>query len=211
MTEAHIRFLQEEAKRLGDENQDLREELRALRESVHALSSLYYVSQNIDAHTDVFALLTNILDAAVSVLKASDGSLMLVDEQTNELVFTVVRGSAATTLPGYRLPPGQGIAGAVAQHRKPEIVLDVRRDPRFYAHVDESIGFKTRSMVCVPITLDNGRTLGVIQILNKVSDRQFTQDDLDLMLVVAQLAATAIRRAERAGDRPVTNGGLTKS
>jgi GAF domain-containing protein len=53
-------------------------------------------------------------------------------------------------------------------------------------------------MVCVPIHLDDGRVLGVIEVLNKVSDREFTQDDLDLMLIVAQLAATAMRRAERA-------------
>lgn len=210
MTDENLRFLQEEAKRLSEENRELREELRALRESVHALSALYYVSQNIDSDTDALKLLSNILDAAMVVLKASDGSLMLMDEQTGELVFTVVRGTAASTLPGYRLPPGQGIAGAVAAQRKPEIVLDVRQDPRFYSLVDETIGFKTRSMVCVPICLDNGRTLGVIQILNKVSDRQFTQDDLDLMLVVAQLAATAIRRAERAGERTLNGSPLAK-
>lgn len=201
MTDESTRFLREECKRLAEENRDLREELRALRESVHALSALYYVSQTIDADTDVFRLLSNILDSALAALKASDGSLMLMDETTGELVFTVVRGAASNSLVGYRLPPGQGIAGAVAAHGRPEIVLDVRQDPRFYSLVDETIGFKTRSMVCVPITLDNGRTLGVMQILNKVSDRQFTQDDLDLMLVIAQLAATAIRRAERAGER----------
>lgn len=211
MTEDSLRFLKEEGKRLTEENRDLREELRALRESVHALSALYYITQNIDADTDALRLLSNILDSALAVLKASDGSLMLTDDQTGELVFTVVRGAASNSLVGYRLPAGQGIAGAVAAHRRPEIVLDVRQDPRFYSLVDEAIGFKTRSMVCVPICLDNGRTLGVIQILNKTSDRQFTQDDLDLMLVIAQLAATAIRRAERAGDRSAGNGDFIKS
>jgi GAF domain-containing protein len=200
MPDEATRFLQEEAKRLADENRELREELRALRESVHALSTLYYLSQNITAETDVFKLLSDILDTSMSVLKASDGSLMLVDEGTGELVFAVVRGTAADSLQGYRVPPGQGIGGAVAASRKPEIVMDVRRDPRFYSLVDETIGFRTRSMVCVPLVLDNGRVLGVIQVLNKVSDREFTQDDLDLMLVVAQLAVTAMHRAERAGD-----------
>jgi GAF domain-containing protein len=77
-------------------------------------------------------------------------------------------------------------------------VRDVRRDPRFYPEVDEVFGFKTRSMVCVPILLDDGRLLGIIEVLNKVSDGEFNQDDLDLILIVAQLAATAMRRAERA-------------
>jgi GAF domain-containing protein len=57
----------------------------------------------------------------------------------------------------------------------------------------------------VPVLLDDGRLLGLIQVLNQVTDREFDQDDLDLMLIVAQLAATAMRRAERvieAADRP---------
>jgi GAF domain-containing protein len=53
-------------------------------------------------------------------------------------------------------------------------------------------------MVAVPLQLDDGRVLGVIEVLNKVSDREFTQDDLDLLLIVAELSATAMRRAERA-------------
>jgi GAF domain-containing protein len=52
--------------------------------------------------------------------------------------------------------------------------------------------------VCVPVYLDDGRLLGVIEALNKVSDKEFTPDDMDLLLIVSQLAATAMRRAERA-------------
>jgi GAF domain-containing protein len=77
-------------------------------------------------------------------------------------------------------------------------VRDVRRDPRFYSQVDEAFGFNTRSAMCVPVYLDDGRVLGVIEVLNKTGDRDFTQDDLNLSLVVAALAATALRRAERA-------------
>jgi GAF domain-containing protein len=54
----------------------------------------------------------------------------------------------------------------------------------------------------VPVYLDESRVMGVIEVLNKVSDREFTQDDLNLMLVVAQLAAVAIHRAERAITPP---------
>ena len=58
----------------------------------------------------------------------------------------------------------------------PQAIHDVRRDPRFYAQVDEAFGFNTRSMVCVPVYLDDGRLLGVIEVLNKVSDKEFTPD-----------------------------------
>lgn len=199
------KFLKEEASRLAQENDDLRQAVVALRQSVRALSSLFYVSQRINPQVNVLALLSEILDTSLQVLKATDGSLMLVDEASGALVFTVVRGQAADGLVGYRLPPGLGIAGWVAQHHQPQVVRDVRRDPRFYPEVDEVFGFNTRSMVCVPVLLDDGRLLGIIEVLNKVSDREFNQDDLDLILIVAQLAATAMRRAERAiegAERP---------
>jgi GAF domain-containing protein len=193
-----LKFLKEEAARLTQENHDLRQELTGLRQAARALSSLYYVSQHITPSVDVLKLLGDILDSALNGLNASDGSLMLMDEESGDLVFSVVRGHAAGRLEGYHLPKGKGIASWVASQRQPQIVRDVRRDPRFYAQVDEVFGFNTRSMACVPVYLDDGRLLGVIEVINKVSDQEFTQDDVDLLLIVAQLAATAMRRAERA-------------
>src|SRR5689334_24045709 len=113
MTTDTLRFTKDEAARLAHENTELRDELKALRQSVRALSTLYFVSQHITPQVDVMQLLGEILDTALAVLKAADGSLMLTDEETNELVFTVVRGSAADRLIGYRLPAGTGIAGWV--------------------------------------------------------------------------------------------------
>ncbi|MCC7360985.1 MAG: GAF domain-containing protein [Anaerolineales bacterium] len=198
MTTNPLRFTKEEAARLASENSQLRAELQAVRQSLRALTTLYFASQHITPEVDVLQLLGEILDTALAVLKATDGSLALTDEETGDLVFTVVRGSAANRLSGYRLAAGAGIIGWVAQHREPQNVREVRLDPRFYPRVDEAFGFNTRSMVSVPVNLDDGRVLGVVSVLNKASDKEFTQDDLDLMLVVAQLAATAMRRAERA-------------
>ena len=93
----------------------------------------------------------------------------------------------------------------MVEHCEPQIIVDVRHDSRFYPQVDEAFDIITRSMVCVPVYLDNGRVLGVIEILNKLSDREFNQDDLNLMLIVAQLAATAMRRAERVTEEAERN------
>src|ERR1041384_8193701 len=104
MPAENLKFLQEEAQRLIEENRRLRDEVQALRLSLQALSELYTISQDITPDTDVLKLLGEILDAALTVLKASDGSLLLLDEKSSELVFTVVRGAAASKLTGYRLP-----------------------------------------------------------------------------------------------------------
>ena len=194
-----VRFLQLEVGRLRDENRELKEELGILRSSVHTLSALQDLIRDLSPGMDVIALLDDLLASALAVVGASDGSLMLLDDDTGELAFAVVHGVARDQLKGYRLAPGEGIAGWVAANRKPQIVTDVRLDPRFSPMVDETFGFHTRSLTCVPL-LDGDRVLGVIEAVNKTSDREFTDDDNSMLMVVAQLAAVAIVRAESFPD-----------
>jgi GAF domain-containing protein len=190
-----LRFLQIEAKRLRDENRELRDELTVLRSSIRVLSALQDLIQRLTPDTNVISLLDDLLVSALTVIGASDGSLLLVDDETKELVFAVVFGEARERLTGYRLPPGEGIAGWVAINRSPVVVRDVRNDPRFYPRVDETLGFQTRTLACVPL-LEGDRVVGVIEAINKLSDREFSDEDHDLLLVVGQLAAVAIARAE---------------
>src|SRR6266536_5203963 len=90
-----LRYLKEENIRLAQESDEMRQELTALQQSVRALSSLYHLSEKITPAVDVLHLIREILDTALVVLKSTDGTIMLADEKTGELVFTVVRGEAA--------------------------------------------------------------------------------------------------------------------
>lgn len=190
-----VRFLQSEVARLRDENRGLKEELGILRSSVRTLSGLQDLIHQLSPGMDVIALLDDLLASALAVVGASAGSLMLLDEETGELVFAVVHGQARDRLKGYRLAPGEGIAGWVSTNRVSQTLTDVRQDARFSPMVDETFGFHTRSLSCVPL-LDGERVLGVIEAINKTSDREFSDDDSSLLMVVAQLAAVAIVRAE---------------
>ncbi len=190
-----VRFLQLEVARLREENRELKDELAVLRSSVRALNALQDLIEQMNPEMDVLILLDDVLASALAVLDADDGSLLLRDDETGDLVFAVVHGIARDRLTGFRLPKGQGSAGWVAEHRRPQIVQDVMDDPRFFPQVDETIGFRTRSLACVPL-IDGQRVLGVIEVINKISDREFTSEDQDLLQVVAQLATMAILRAE---------------
>lgn len=190
-----LRFLQHENMRLKEENQDLREEVAALRNVLNALRALQEVSATVNAHTDVLSLLDRILQTALRSIRAGDGSLLLVDEETSELVFVVVHGRVRESLVGHRLPIGAGIAGWVAQNAEPAIIPNARLDPRFSPEIDEDFQFHTRSILCVPI-IQGERVMGVIQALNKANGAEFNQADLALFGIVAQLAATAMRKAE---------------
>ena len=191
------RFVQQENKRLQQENVELRKEVESLHNVLDALRALQEVSITIDARTNVLSLLDRILDSALDVIGSSDGSLLLIDNDKSELVFVVVHGSVGDKLVNHRIPLGQGIAGWVAKNGRAVIIPNVRVDPRFSAAVDKDFGFNTRSLLCVPINLVN-RTMGIIQAVNKIDGEEFNRSDLNLLGVVAQLAATALSRAEDA-------------
>lgn len=196
-----IRFLQLENARLTEENHDLREEIETLRQVLDAMIVLQDISTSITSKTNILGLLDRILESALKAISATAGSLILIDEDTGELVFTVVHGSARESLLNYRLPRGTGIAGWVAQHVESVIIPNARLDPRFSSTVDNLFHFETRTMVCVPIATSN-RVLGVLTALNKSNSKEFTPIDLALLAVIAQLAATAMERAEHVTAEP---------
>ena len=190
-----LHALQLEVARLKDENREARDQISLLHASIRALSALQDLTQQLTPATDLLALLDEVLATVLAVVGASAGSLLLTDEDTGELVFTVVHGPARERLSGYRIPKGQGIAGWVATNRKPQVLRDARSDPRFSPIVDETFDFQTRSLAAWPL-LDGQRVLGVVEALNKGPGREFSELDYDLLRVVAQLAAAALVRAE---------------
>ena len=192
-----IRFLQQESSRLKDENQTLGDEVGALRRYIGALREFQETVQHFTPEQDVIALLDETMECALDLLDADDGSLLLLDEETDELAFVLVHGSVRETLQGYRFDRRQGIAGWVADYAEPVIVDDVSNDSRFLSDVDERFGFETYSLVAVPL-IARGRVLGVIEVINKRSGEPFTDDDSSLLSILATLAASALDYAATA-------------
>ena len=137
-------------------------------------------------------LLRAILDAATELLTCEGCSIALIDEVAQELAFTRTVGPAGVT--GFRLPIGQGIAGWVAASGTSVISNDVASDSRFFAGVDATTGFTTRSILCVPLRQDAG-VIGALEAINTSAADGFTKEDLELLTAFAGLAATAIDRS----------------
>lgn len=109
------------------------------------------------------------------LLDVERASLFLVDRETDELVLRV-----AEDLPAegeIRFPIGQGIAGTVAASGKAERVDDAYADPRFNREVDRQSGFRTRSILCLPVTNRRGEVFAVAQLLNRRDGMPFDTDD----------------------------------
>jgi GAF domain-containing protein len=183
---------------LKEENERLQEEGLALREYLRGVRVLQQDAQAITSERDVELFLSKVLYTAMKAMDAADGSLMLVDYDADELLFAVVKGAIQGKLRGYRIPRTAGVAGWVATHAEPLIVDRPWLDDRFYPRIDETFGFETASLVCVPI-LGPDKVIGVIEVLNKFSQRAFNEVDLDLLTILAHIAAEAIERIEGGG------------
>ena len=193
-----LRLLQRENADLKDENECLQEEVLALREYLRGLQVLQQDAQAITSAQDLELFLGKVLYTAMKAMDAADGSLLLVDYDTDELVFAVVKGTLQSKLRGYRIPKTTGVAGWVATHAEPLIVDRPWLDDRFYSRVDEAFGFKTTSLICAPL-LGQEKVIGVIEVLNKFSQQAFNEVNLDLLTILAHIAAEAIERIESGG------------
>jgi len=166
---------------------------RSLEKRVRELEILNEMSTSLSSTLDLDKVLTLIMERINAVLRVEAGSLLLIDEETGELVFQIALGEKAEGVKPFRLQMGQGIAGHVAQSGEPLMISDAQKDRRHYKEVDVITDFLTKSILCVPMIV-KGKVIGVIEIMNKL-EGDFTESDLTLLSSIATYAAVAIENA----------------
>lgn len=154
-------------------------------------------------------LLSKILEFAAEIARAEKGSIMLFDEETDELVVKVIRGVGEEIeqkilkgeLTTKTFKRGEGIAGKVAETGEAIIVNDVLNSTTGFVQSNTS---RVSSILCVPLKVHN-EIIGVINITNKINNEFFTEDDMKIIKEVANQAAVAIHNA-RLYELAVTDG-----
>jgi len=121
-------------------------------------------------------------------------SILLKDPKTGDLVFSVVVGANKQKLQGVKLPKGEGIAGHIMETGESLIIKDVSKDKRFSGRVDKHTRFRTRSIIGTPLKTD-GKIFGVIELVNRINDNSFSENDLKFLSDIAEYAAIAIERS----------------
>ena len=145
-------------------------------------------------------LLRSIVDVARAIFGAKASSIMLLDTETEELVFAAVSGEGERDLVGRRMPASTGVAGWVLSSRTPLVIEDVQSDPRFARNVAEKTGYVPKGMMAVPL-LDEEVELGVLQVLDRPQRSRFSLQEMELLGLFAGQAAIALgllRSAQRA-------------
>jgi len=148
------------------------------------------------------ALLSAIVEVARSIFGARASSILLLDTETEELVFEAVVGEGEDTLLGTRFPAGTGIAGWVLATRTPLVIEDVQSDPRFASDVAEETGYVPKGLMAAPLLHEEG-ALGVLSVLDRPEQTLFSLQEMELLGLFANQAAIAVdlllkaRTAER--------------
>jgi GAF domain-containing protein len=179
---------------LDERGRELDELRRDLHRNIQRLERLIEITRLLNSTLDVDSLLATVIDAASELVDAETGSLLLRDEQTGDLVLEVATGEPGARVVELRVPPGQGVAGWVVANSTPVVVNDARADPRFYAEVDEVSGYRTATLLAVPVrTADE--TIGALEVINKRGAGQFEDEDVQLSTALADNAGIAIQNA----------------
>jgi GAF domain-containing protein len=148
------------------------------------------------------ALLGAIVEVARSIFGARASSILLLDEEADELVFEAVVGEGEDELLGMRFPAGKGIAGWVLATRTPLVIEDVRQDPRFASDVAEGTGYVPSGLMAAPLLHDED-ALGVLEVLDRPEQSLFSLHEMELLGLFANQASIAVdlllraRTAER--------------
>lgn len=163
---------------------------------VRQLASFSELGKALTSSLDLKEVLNIVMEKVSEMLQPKNWSLLLIDEEKNDLYFEIVVGEGAEKLKDLRLTIGEGIAGWVAKEGVSLLVPDVNKDPRFSKKGDESIKFTTQSIICVPLK-SKGRCLGVIELINKMTkEGDFKEEDLLLLTTLADYTAISIENAK---------------
>ncbi len=165
-----------------------------LQRSERTVKALRDVGLALGSTLDLDQLLELILRKIADLLEADRATLYLLDEHRQRLLSRIIIGDEAKSI---ELPVGGGVAGHVAKFGQTIRIKDAYRDRRFSRHWDEMTGYRTRSVLAAPMKNHVGRTIGVIQVLNKRGALpgavdEFSQHDEELLTALATQAAVSI-------------------
>lgn len=158
------------------------------------LQHLEEVTEILNSTLDEHDILQHAIEAAIRLMDAEAGALLLVDHDRKDLYFAATVGEKGNLLKDLRLPLGHGIAGLVAQSGKPLMVNDAQNDPRVAHEVDRYTGFTTRTLLCVPVRARN-KTLGVLEAIHKRGGKLFSNWDLMEFISMSHQIAIALENS----------------
>ncbi len=166
-------------------------EISELTSTKNKLNKLLDVTRNIMSEMQLRSLIEKIMDNVTMVMNADRSTIFLIDYNTNECWSYVAQGTNE-----IRFPIGIGIAGHVAQTGSTINIPEAYEDPRFNPQFDKKTGYRTKSILTMPVKNNSDKIIAVTQVLNKIDNTPFTAEDENLLSAFSSLAAIALENAQ---------------
>jgi signal transduction protein with GAF and PtsI domain len=151
---------------------------------------MYAIGQAVTSLLDLERILIRVVEASVYLCRADQGALYLMDEETGELYMTAAQGIREKSARGLRLRVSDSLVGQAVRTGKPTAVTSRDRDPELKVKT----GYLVHSLLNVPLNVKD-RIIGVLSVANQVRPRNFTREDLNRLVALANYAAIAIENA----------------
>ncbi|HEX4622048.1 MAG TPA: ATP-binding protein [Myxococcaceae bacterium] len=169
--------------------------IRVLNERMETIALVDEFAQAIARQGDLRRVVAEAIARTRDLCEADGASLLLVDNETGELHFEAVAGERADRVVQIRLAPGKGIAGKVARSAAPLCVPDVAAEPSFDASADQASGFRTGSIVAVPLLI-GGDLVGVLEAVRSRDRAPFGTAELKRLELLAPHVAIAVHNGQ---------------
>jgi len=160
-------------------------------ENTSILERLLSVTRELGSASDTEQLFQKLTAAAIELTRSASASILEFDASSNTLRFTAVPWFWHHLLKNIWVPLDESIAGWVFANKKPIVVQDVTKDPRHYKAVDRTTNFTTDTLLGVPI-IYQGNAIGVLEVVNKANNANYTDVDVTIIEILAQYAAMAL-------------------
>ncbi|MEJ2314942.1 MAG: sensor domain-containing diguanylate cyclase [Nitrospirota bacterium] len=151
------------------------------------------INKMLTSQQEIDKILVVVMKKIREVTEAESWAITLLDESSGDLVLHHAEGKAKKRVKQFRVRPGEGIVGWVAEKGVPVVVPDVTKDRRFSPKADRKTAFETRSLMAAPIK-SQGQVLGVLEVVNKTTGENFNEEDLELLMRFVDQAAVAVER-----------------
>ncbi len=174
------------------------------------LDRLLEISRILSSTLDLPPLLQSIVDLACELTRSQAASILLYHADTDELRFEAATGQQRESMKEISVPLNSSVAGWIFGNAMPLVIKNAETDKRVYREVDRALKFETRSILGVPLMVKQ-EPIGVIEAVNKLDERHYTEEDLAVLEALAAQAAIAIENAQLLSQLKDANAELDAS
>lgn len=191
-----IEILRDENQLLKQRNQQVSNKLARLQQAFRVLVELDDHARSLTSEHDLQELLYRLLELVMHACNIEHGSLLLVDEHTNELEFVEVIGDTRDALRNHRIRIDSGVVGQALAAREAVLIENVHNANQWSSEIDEFLGFRTQALMCAPLVIDD-RSIGAIEVVTQANEPAFDENDLNVLKVAARFVSLILERVER--------------